>query len=209
MSTTIILQPHGVNSIDTDIISSNPNTNYGSGTLMAMGESNAAEQIARILIKFAGLTDGSVPKNRNVLSAILSLYLASDASSNARTYSFFRLKREWTVSQATWNIRKTGESWAVAGVYSAFNDTDYERADPIATKSLTASEADGFKGWTLDTDKIFDIINGRFANNGFFGMCDGENNDQYIFRSGNHATSSSHPKLTLVLEDAPGGVMIL
>lgn len=206
---TYILQPHGADSRDCDILSSKPTTNYGSSTLIAMGESNATTQIARLLLLFEQLSNGYVPRNRNVKSAVLSLYLSDDASSNARTYSFFRLKREFIFSQATWNLRKTGEAWAVAGVYSASNSTDYERADPIATLSLSASEADGFKNWDLDTAKVFELINGVFPNYGLFGMCDGENNDQYIFRSGNHATESSHPKLTIEIDDYSSDAIIL
>ena len=143
-------------------------------------------KIGRSVIKFANLSNGGVPKNRAVVSASLSLYLSTDRCNYSRTYSWFRLKNDFVESEVTWRIRKTGVNWAVQGIYSASNDTDYERADPIATITLAASEAAGWKTWSLNTTKIFEMINRVWVNSGF-GMYV-RNITISIFPVNNHAT---------------------
>ena len=202
---TFVLQSDGVT--DAEIISGSPTTARGLGTVLSLGQrdDDADYKIGRSVIKFANLSNGGVPKNRAVVSATLSLYLTTDRCNYSRTYSWFRLKNDFVESEVTWRIRKTGVNWAVQGIYSASNSTDYERADPIATITLAASEAAGWKTWNLNTTKIFEMINGIWVNNGFFGMCDAEYNDQYFFRSNNHATVNTRPKLTVVVDDAVSG----
>lgn len=203
----ITLQPP---TIDSEIISGSPTATRGLGTVLSLGHSSDSDYlIGRTVIRFDALSNGGVPKNRRIISCQLGLYLTTDRASYARSYSFFRLKSDWVESEVTWQRRKIGTNWAVAGVYSAVKETDYERADPIGTRNLTASESAGFKYWDFDTDKIFEMVNGRFVNNGFFGMCNAENLDQYFFRSRQHATEATRPIMIIEVEDAAGGVIIL
>lgn len=201
---TFVLQSDGVT--DAEILSGSPTTARGMGTVLSLGQrdSDADYKIGRTVIKFANLSNGGVPKNRAVLSATLSLYLTTDRCSYSRSYSFFRLITDFVESQVTWNVRKTGVSWDHAGLYTAYTSTDYNKT-AIATTTLGASEAVGWKNWSFDTDVIFRLINGVYPNHGFFGMCKSEYNDQYFFRSSNHATVNTRPKLTVVVDDAVSG----
>ena len=203
MSTTVVLQHTSV--YDSDIISSNPTTKYGSGTLMAMGEHNAAVQIARILINFAGLSNGDVPKNRTVLSAKLSMYLATDASNTGRNYDVYRCKRDVVESEVTWNQYSAGNNWQTAG---GWGNDDNEKV-LMARTALTASEAVGFKDWNLDTDMVFEMINGVWTPKWLMVRTLSEYNDQYVFRTTQHGTTTSHPKLTITLADYVGGVIFM
>lgn len=203
---TYILQP----SADSEIISGSPTAARGLGQVLSLGHSSDSDYlIGRTVIKFNALSNGGVPKNRRIISCQLGLYLSTDRSSFSRSYSFFRLKTDFVESEVTWRIRKTGVNWAVQGIYSAYNDTDYERADPLGTITLGASESAGYKYWDFDTDKIFEIVNGRFANNGFFGMCNAENQDQYFFRSREHSNEATHPALIVEVEDYSSDAIIL
>jgi len=199
------------NAQDARIHSGSPTTKFGLSNTLALGrlDSDADFKIARSVIYFPTLHTGGVPRNRKVLSAKLELYLMQDYCSYQRTYSFFRLKKSFVENQVTWNVRATGVSWKVAGIYTAYYDDDYERADPIATTTLSASAGVGWKTWNLDVDKVFEMVNGVWTNYGFFGMCDAEYNDAYTFRSQQHATTSERPKLTVEVEDYAGGIIIM
>lgn len=196
---------------DARIHSGTPTKNYGLSDILALGQidSDADFKIARSVIYFPTLHTGGVPRNRKVLSAKLELYLTQDYCSYQRTYSFFRLKKSFVENQVTWNVRATGASWKVAGIYTAYYDDDYERADPIATTTLSANEADGWKTWNLNVDKVFEMINGVWTNCGFFGMCDAEYKDAYTFRSQQHVNESTRPKLTIEVEDYAGGIIFM
>jgi len=199
------------NAQDARIHSGSPTKNFGMTDLIALGHKDADADfaIARSVIYFPALHTGGVPRNRKVLSAKLELYLYNDFCSYSRTYSFFRLKKSFVENEVTWNVRSVGNNWKVAGIYTAYYDDDYERADPIATTTLSASESVGYKTWNLNTDKIFEMINGVWTNYGFFGMCDAEYKDAYTFRSQQHVNESTRPKLTIEVEDYAGGIIFM
>lgn len=209
MSTTFVLQPGSSDGEDLTIFNKSATTNHLIYEWLAMGEHNAlSTYIYRILIRFPTLATGGVPKNRTVLSATLSLYLYDDSCSYSRSYSFFRLKRAYVPAQATWNSYQTGSAWHHAGLYTAYASDDYDKT-ALATTTLGASEADGWKEWDLDTDVVFQMINGYYQNNGFFGMCNAEFNDLYDFRSSRYSNATLHPKLTVEVEDYVGGAIML
>lgn len=192
MSTVITLQP---SSIDTFITSANPDNNQNVLTYLGIGESNDAVATTRTLIKFNGLSDGTIPSNAVIQSAILSLYLYEDKSINARDVNIYRLKLAWVEAQATWNSRSTGNAWNTAGGFGA---NDCEQTS-IGVLNLTATESAGFKAWTLSNYAIQEITNGIWTNNGFLIKADTETNDRYNYYSREYAADTNkRPKLVVV-----------
>ena len=196
---------------DARIHSGTPTKNFGLSDTLALGrlDSDADFKIARSVIYFPTLHTGGVPRNRKVLSAKLELYLMADYCQYSRPYSIYRLKKSFVENQVTWNVRATGASWKVAGIYTAYYDDDYERADPIATTTLSASAGVGWKTWNLNVDKVFEMVNGVWTNYGFFGMCDADYNDAYLFYSNQYTNPNYRPKLTVEVEDYAGGIIFM
>jgi hypothetical protein len=150
----------------------------------------------RILIK---VDLSSIPAGSTIVSAVLSFYLVGDFSSNARTVSCFRSLRAWNVSQATWNVYTTGNSWGTAG---AGNTTTDREATDIGNASFSASETlNAFKSITLTASKIQEMItNGSFTNNGFIIITATESDDAYQIEDTeltNTATAANAPKLVV------------
>ena len=200
------------NAQDARIHSGSPTKNFGMSDLIALGHKDADADfaIARSVIYFPALHTGGVPRNRKVLSAKLELYLMQDNCSYSRTYSFFRLKTSFVEGQVTWNNRKDGTPWETAGLWKASGTSnDYEIGVKIATTKLAANESKGWKTWNLNVDKVFEMINGVWTNYGFFGMCDAEYNDAYMFWSQQQADTNYRPKLTVEVEDYAGGIIFM
>ena len=100
---------------------------------MGVGEANDATRIARSLIKFEEMS--SVPSSATVVSATLTITPIADKSSNNRTLSVYRVKRNWVLAQATWYIYSTGNNWETAGAAGA-NDID---TTALGTASISES----------------------------------------------------------------------
>ncbi len=169
------------------------NVNHvGDATNRALGESNISARVARWLLKFAALSDGTIPSNAIVVSAVLGLRVSADQSSNARTCRVYRSKRAWNTAQATWNIYSTGNNWQTAGGFGA---DDCEQTD-IGSRAFTATETlNEFKEFTLNSFAIQAIISGVWTNNGFLLKFDTEADDGYVFNTIGNATPEYRPYL--------------
>ncbi|MBA2704915.1 MAG: DNRLRE domain-containing protein [Blastocatellia bacterium] len=191
--TTLTLQPDATAGLDTMLYAGAATTNYGTLSVIAIGEPNDAVGAARGLYKF---DLSSIPSGATISSATLSLYAETDRANNAGTYRVFRQKRAWVEAQASWNVYSTGNSWGAAG---GFDATDCEQTD-IGSLSLTASETlNVFKDWTLTASAIQEMITGgTFTNNGFLIKTDAEADDAYNFTSSDGATAGNRPKLVIV-----------
>lgn len=180
----------------------NPTGNFGSSTSFSCGENKDYPlQQYRALLKWDALSDGTIPPGSIINSAILSLKISSDKSTNTRTKRVFRLKRAWVESQVTANIWKAGSNWSSVG---AFGADDCEQTD-IGSTSFTGSEPVGtWKSFTLTASKIQEMISGgTWTNNGFLIKTDTETSDSYSFYSSEYATSADRPKL--VIDYSPQG----
>jgi len=170
---------------DTYIDSYASTTNYGSTNPMILGKSGTNPK-RRILIKFAGLSDGTIPSGATIDQARLALYCTAEASTNAHTARVFRMKTSWVEAQATWDIRATGTNWATAG---AFDATECEQTD-IGTRDFSATEyLNRWKYFYLTASAIQEMVSGAFANNGFLIKIDTEDADEYKFSSTDSATN--------------------
>lgn len=183
---------------DTYIDSWVPLENRNANEFIRVGESNLEVSTGRGLVKF---DLSSIPTNARVSSATLSLYCATDESSNARTFRVYRSLRAWVETEATWNIFSTGNNWQTAGGFGA-NDT--EQTD-IGTRAFTATETlNAYKDFTLTASAVEEMIQGLFTNNGFFVKGDTESDDAYLFDTREAAGTTKDPKLAIVWRGPAG-----
>jgi hypothetical protein len=206
--TTYTTQPDETDGIDTYIDESAATTNYGTNAEIKIGAGSGALS-ARTLLKF-DLTKGTNPPPLSAVasSAVITLYLNSEASSNAVTMDFYKALRNWVEAQATWNVYSTGNNWGTAGC--ANTTTDRENTI-LAQLSLSATEAAGSKTITLNADGLAVVqgwINGTISNYGLLAKTSSEAaNTRYLFASATDATSGNRPKL--VVEYIAGGQAIM
>ena len=184
-------QPDETNGIDTMLLSDTATTNYGTNANIAVGESNAAAQISRSLIKF---DLSSIPSNATISSATLSLWFKTDLSAAARTLSIYRCKRAWTEAGATWNKYDGTNNWQTAGADGA-DDRD---SSATGTASISAAETlNTEKQISLDVAEVTKLIDGTYSNNGWVLRVDTENYDQYYYHSSSSTTAEYRPKLVI------------
>lgn len=185
---TLSLQPDATDGVDAFIREAGATTNFGTNNSLVIGWRGGGTGIERSLIKF---NLSSLPNGAIISSAILSLYVVTNSSSNATTYRVFRQKRVWVESQATWNIYSTGNNWQTAGGFGA---DDCEQAD-IGSRAFSATETiNEFKDFALNaiTKAALDLGNGHLLKS------DNEvTSAAYLFASSDHATAANRPKLVI------------
>ncbi len=137
MKTTITLPTYIGASMISSAATSNSNLATQTANTGWIGERNDAAQIRRVLLKYAALSDGTIPPTATIISAKLFLYVNGDYSSNARTLDVFRVLRAYNPAQATWNVYTTGNNWTTAGCGSAGNDYDNT---VVGSRAFSASE---------------------------------------------------------------------
>ena len=77
----------------------------------------------------------SIPSTKTVMSATLRVTVADNADEGGGTVGVHRLREAWVESEATWNLRATGQAWSVAGARTPASD-----AVPVATFTPAAVE---------------------------------------------------------------------
>lgn len=200
---TLVLRDSGVTAATLD--SSQPTTNLENR--VEIGENNTAVgEVTRTLIKFAGLSDGSIPAGSTITSATLALITSADRSDNQRTLSVIRVLRDWVANQATQNIYKTSNNWGTAGCSNT--TTDREAAD-IGSTTVANNLANGSTvSISLNTAKIQEMIaGGVFVNNGFLLKVDTELDDKYEYLRPTDVTPTNRPTLTIEY-NLPSGFLI-
>ena len=193
---TLALQPDATAGKDTIMLSDGPTYNYGTHSIVSIGERIDTASVRRALVAFDLST---VPAS--FTSATLSLYCTLDLSTEARTYRIYRQKRAWVEGTrasvvdnpptgATWNRYDTTNNWATAGGFGA---DDCEQT-AIGTRDFTASETlNEFKDFAFTPTTKDDLDLG----NGWLIKADTETNDCYVFVSSDGATASERPKLVV------------
>jgi len=197
------------NSIETNLNSANPTSNYGASVEMQVGEWNAGTAVARGLIKW---DLSSIPANATIVSAILSLYVKTDLSSNTRTLRAYRVLRNWTEGNsvaeynATWNEYTTDSAWGTAG---CGNTTSDREATDIGSVSVLHNESTGTeKQISLTASKVQEWINGTLTNNGVLLQVDTETDDLWSYDTHEGTTANLRPKLVITYT-VPSGFFAL
>lgn len=195
--TTTILQP---SSIGATLGTVDPDLNYDHQYSIGRFLGNISGNTWRWLLKFNGLSDGTIPAGDVIHSAVLSIHEYVEYSTNARTCRVFRQKRAWVPAECTWNIYATGNNWQSAGGFGA---DDCEQ-DDIGSRAFSDSESvPEFKDFALDAAAIKEIVAGTWQNNGFLLKFDTENSDGGLFHTHVHTTASERPKLVVVHAPPP------
>lgn len=170
-----------------------------------LGERDDAAQINRWLLKFAALSDGTIPATATVTAASIFIYANGDYSANARDLEVYRPIRAWSASQSTWNNYITGNAWTTAGCSGV--GTDYN-STLIGSKSLTASEAlNVYKEIPITASYIQSFVDGTWTNNGFLLKMNTETSDAYRYNSS--VTNEANLPYMTVTYDTDDGKRIM
>lgn len=195
---TYTSQPDGTGGKDTFIYQPAPTTPLGSATSLYIGEqNNGTGAINRTLLAFDfSSLAGALPS-----SMTLSLWSHNNLSSAAATFAAYRQKRNWVEAEATWNEYSTGNSWSTAG---GFHTDDCEQSAHFS-RSMSASEANGEKQWTLASPaddaalvRLKEMWNGTWPNYGWLFKATSELDNAYGYRSSDYATAGERPKMVIV-----------
>ena len=192
------------NSIDNFIRANDPDTNFGTLTIGYIGEDFVdTGEVNRLLIKWDLST---IPANAVVNSAILSLYVTADRSSNARTLRAYRVLRAWTEEGSTWNKYDGSNAWGTAG---CGNTTTDREATDIGNTTQPASPNVGDEiAITLTASKVQEWISGVLTNNGLLLKVDTETDDSIQYAMHEHATAGYRPKLVIEYTVPAGGAFL-
>ena len=174
---------------DTLIRISNPNDNFSTSTELYTGKGSNDSQLYRSLLRF---DLSSIPSGATVSASSLTVVCHRVASAVTESaVKVYRQLRDWVVTEATWNVYSTGNSWATAG---GFNADDCEQTDIGSAAILDV----GTYQFTLTAAKVQEWISGTLTNNGVL-LRDPEvtNNTFKRFRSADYATEAYRPVLTV------------
>jgi hypothetical protein len=198
---TQVLQPNETDGIDSYGDNGSGGSNFGTDTMLKIGEEDSSSTLFRSFIKFSGLA--TLPASTIIYSSTLTLTVVNDASANARTMRAYRIVRDWAEGTVTWD-----SPWATAG---CSNTTTDREATDIGSVSVAASESVGTqKDISLTASAVKQWVDGSIANYGLLLKMDTEVNDRHDYASASHATTGYRPFLTTVYDipSAPG-VMIV
>lgn len=188
--------PQDGSTLDSYTDSYTSNTNYGSETLLNIGNpASSANPRLRVWISFPGINNGDVPPSSSILTATLHLYMTANDASASTTMSVYRCRRsDVSESQITHNVYKTGSNWGTAGMENTSTDRE---ADAIGSITLAAAEATGWKTVTLDKDKVKQMVDGTWATNSFVMRCTETSDDGHSFASSENATTANRPYIVI------------
>jgi hypothetical protein len=145
---------------DTWLNESAANTNFGSNVVFEI-QKYAPGNHGNGLIRFPGLS--AIVGPVTVTAATLYLYQSNPGFDI--TYNVYRMLRDWSESQATWNVYTTGNNWTTPGALD--NTTDHSttvRATPTFNQSA-AYQPITSAAFIADVEGM---INGTLPNYGWF-----------------------------------------
>lgn len=175
--------------IDTRIISTAPDTNYGTVNVISHGYYGSSAY--RLLLKF---DVSSIPPNAQIVSAVLSL-ACLDASASNDTVRFYPVKVPWIESEVTWNSRITGTAWQTAGCSGA---NDRETVEIASISRLTSDTLGKSKSVVIPASLVQGWVTNPNSNYGLLGKGDNEStNSSGNICSSDHATEVYRPRLSV------------
>ena len=185
---------------DTYLASPQPDTNYGAGASMIVGQFAGSKY--HIALKF---DFNSIPAGSECVDATLEMTMSTKLGTSGQTIRIYRAVRAWTTAGATWNKYDGANAWTTAGGTDHDDDRD---ATVVCDKALAGDEANGAKEFELDAAAIEAMLPGNgFTNNGFLMRHVNEaTNQTYTFRPGNWTTAAERPKITISYTTGGGPV---
>lgn len=202
--TTVEVQPDGDSMKDTYILSSLPDdASRGAETVLYVGENNgASDDVRRSLLQwdFSGL-----PKNINISSAMLSLWVTADNATNDMTIDVFPIKKTWSETTATtWNDQYYPTiAWETAGMSGTSDASDVS----VVSGSPVVIPNDTTVGTRIDipidATVARDLIRGNYY--GVKIQSASESDDMFEFASSDNATAGERPMFTVTytIDEAP------
>lgn len=193
---------------DTFLVNIAPTTNFSTSPLLAIGDvSGVGSGAYRSILRF---DLGSIPATAVVVSASLQLYeydAYDTASAGEWSASIWRLLKEWTGSQVTWNNRNTDSQWATAGAGSLGKDVASDPVDSITLDGVAALDFVSWSGQGL-VELVQGWIDGTYENCGVVVTAlNAENKGAApvagnLFRSADYAATAYRPRLVVWYETA-------
>jgi hypothetical protein len=172
--------------IDSQMLETNVNTNYGTGTTMSVGDDGGGDNRQIILKPDLSL----IPSERTLVSASIILGFVSRTTTNALNATVYRILRDWVESEVTYNIWKTANNWTAQGATS--NGNDYQLSPTISNAvALSNGATQEFPLVLAEFNKFRD---GTYTNYGVKIYPNGTGNE-YVFGSSDNATPSLRPIL--------------
>lgn len=183
-----------------------PTANQDGGTELVTGKSNSSGFTRHSWIKwdFSSLSPASI-----ISSAVISLYILSNAANGANDLQAFRLKRNWVETEATWNNYASGSAWSTAGGCSHANDIDTTALGAVSVPG-TPSAGTEYQ-ISLTAAEVQKMIDGTYSNYGFaFKMQDESGSYEHQWASSRHGTAGYHPKIVITYDvpSAPGMMVV-
>jgi hypothetical protein len=184
----------GTEALDNRLRQQFPTTNYGAGaadTLSTFGGLRAGGAAYNYICSFPGL--GASLSGSTVDSAKLTLRMLANSLPTSDTYGFSAVRpgqSDWSETQSTWRLKKTGTDWADSGASSTTTDI-------FATSYSEFTEA----AYTDNADNIFSVtalckgIDGADTTSTFTIRSVGGDGTALGFNSANCATAARRPKL--------------
>ncbi len=172
---------------DTFISETNPATNYGTSTVCQLdGVDVAPGTDVTTLIRW----DLSSIPSGSVIQALTLTVNVTNASSGS--YEIYEVKRNWSETQAAWNLYATGTAWQTAGAQGSLDRGSVllGTVGPASVGSYTVTL--GSAGLSL----VQSWINSPSTNNGFL-IGSTTTGDGLDFSSRETATAASRPVLTV------------
>ncbi len=87
--------------------------NENDQTVLATRASDTPDYLRRSIIKFD--TQTLIPEGSDVTSAVLTMTVKVGEADATRRIAAYQMTTSWDETQATWNLRRTGEKWVTAG----------------------------------------------------------------------------------------------
>ncbi|MCK4302639.1 MAG: DNRLRE domain-containing protein [Candidatus Eisenbacteria sp.] len=171
-------------------------TNYGTNVNIKIRSSD----VQKSLVKF-DLSGEEGLLGAAINSATLSVYVTTRSNANTLTVGSYKVLREWTESQATWNIAKTSVNWGTAGCN---NTTSDRRAGYSDTEVLNAVGT--WFSWDV-TDIVQSWISVPSSNKGIaLKYVSSSGSVEYRAIMSEYGTTSIRPKLAIDYTAGAGGM---
>jgi hypothetical protein len=132
---TLTLQPDGTAGVDAMISSLNTSTNYGTDTILYIGNDALSPTYFRRALYQFDISD--IPAGSVIDSAALTLYGDYNFDDQTeKTFYAYRCTRVWVEGQVTWAVYSTGNSWTTAGGDYVTTDGDSYTTDGVTPDPL-------------------------------------------------------------------------